>query len=298
MYYIKLDEDMSLITTVKEPIYRGDHLNRKITYLLPMKIGEIDPLASVVYLTFIRADGAPDIVMLDRQEDLYKGRFYQYTIPVTCKLSKYAGEVSTWMQIVAGPADDPIVSKSSVNIIQITESENLDDYVGDWRSDKVLTALYQFKKQTDDSITEANEGIEKNATDIAALQAVVTLKADNIVFDPEDSTIQLTADGEPIGDKIFINSSKGKLISSVTLTEDGELMVYFDDDSSVDVGKVRGEDGKVYVPHVDEHKVLTFTIEDKAGELPDPVDMNPNDEWSEMEPEGMETDYVWELMDH
>lgn len=59
-----------------------------------------------------------------------------------------------------------------------------------------------------------------------------------------------------------------------------------------------GADGKVYVPHIDEHKVLTFTIEDTAGEVPDAVDLNPNDEWSGIdESEAVVTDYVWDTIE-
>lgn len=51
-------------------------------------------------------------------------------------------------------------------------------------------------------------------------------------------------------------------------------------------------------PHIDEHHVLTFTVEQEVTELPGPVDLNPNDEWSSMEDEeeGIVTDYVWEQM--
>ena len=59
-----------------------------------------------------------------------------------------------------------------------------------------------------------------------------------------------------------------------------------------------GTSGKVYIPHIDEHKVLTFTVEDNPGILPDPVDLNPFDEWIEMdEMDGSDvTDYIWEPM--
>lgn len=42
MLYIKLDDDMDLTITVNEPIYRGDNLNQKITYLVPKLVNEID----------------------------------------------------------------------------------------------------------------------------------------------------------------------------------------------------------------------------------------------------------------
>lgn len=88
----------------------------------------------------------------------------------------------------------------------------------------------------------------------------------------------------------------GKSITSVSITDAGELEIKFSDGSTKVVGKVVGDDGKVYVPHIDEHKILTFTIEDEAGEIPDPVDLNPSDEWSGMEDESV-TDYIWEPME-
>lgn len=57
MIYIKLDESMNLVMTVNEPIYRGDNLNQKITYLIPLQVGEVDMLTATPYLSYIRADG-------------------------------------------------------------------------------------------------------------------------------------------------------------------------------------------------------------------------------------------------
>ncbi len=60
MIYIKLDNDMCLSVTNYEPIHRGDNLNRRIYFLIPLVIGDMDTLASAVYLSYIRADGTAD----------------------------------------------------------------------------------------------------------------------------------------------------------------------------------------------------------------------------------------------
>lgn len=78
--------------------------------------------------------------------------------------------------------------------------------------------------------------------------------------------------------------------------DDGHLHVVWSSGLDEDIGLVRGQDGKVYVPHLDEHKVLTFTIEAEPAKLPDPIDLNPNDEWSEINEDEAQTDYVWEDM--
>ena len=69
--YIKLDEQMQLTVTVREPLYRGDNLNRKLIYLAPMQIGEIDLASAALYLSYIRADGVADIVCLERGDEQY-----------------------------------------------------------------------------------------------------------------------------------------------------------------------------------------------------------------------------------
>lgn len=51
--------------------------------------------------------------------------------------------------------------------------------------------------------------------------------------------------------------------------------------------------GQVYVPHINEENKLSWTIEDKAGELPPVVDLTDNGEWGPVDGSG-ETDYKWE----
>lgn len=86
----------------------------------------------------------------------------------------------------------------------------------------------------------------------------------------------------------------GRGISNTEINEDGELVITYNDGTSQNVGKVVGSDGKVYVPHMDEHHIITWTIEDEAGEIPSPVDLNPNDEWSGIDDSEITSDYVWE----
>lgn len=57
-----------------------------------------------------------------------------------------------------------------------------------------------------------------------------------------------------------------------------------------------GKNGAVYVPHIDEHNVLSFTLEETPSKAPDPVDLNPNDEWGAIDGSEVATDYVWESM--
>lgn len=309
MLYIKLDESMNLVITKNEPIYRGDHMNQKITYLIPITVGDIDMLTATVYLSFIRADGTADIALLVREDEPYNERYYQYHLPVTSTLSRFPGEICTFLQIFSGSPRCPVVAKSGECMLRVMDSKNMDEYI----TDRNLRMVYEMQRYMEDKVEKVestlNERIDKTNKNVDA-------KADNIVFDEETSTIQLVSTvktvneetGEEetstilLGDPIFVRADTARGIINMEINADGDLIVTFDDETTQNLGHVIGRDGVVYVPHIDEHKVLTFTIETEPGEeLPPPVDMNPNDEWSDMGDEGMEspggkTTYVWEDM--
>lgn len=308
MLYIKLDESMNLVVTKNEPIYRGDHMNQKITYLIPIMVGDIDMLQATVYLSYIRADGTADIALLVREEEAYNERYFKYHLPITSNLSRYAGEICTFLQIFSGPPRHPIIAKSGECMLRVIDSKNMDEYI----TDRNLRLIYEMQRYMEDKVEKA----EKTLTErIDKTDEAVAAKADNIVFDEENSTIQLVStsilrDEEgnetgieqvPLGDPIFVRADTSRGITNMEINELGELVVMFDDETMQNLGVVVGRDGSVYVPHVDERKILTFTIEDEPATVPEPVDLNHSDDWSDIGEGGMDspggkTDYVWEDM--
>ena len=295
MLYIKLDEDMCLSITRNEPIYRGDIMNKQIIYLVPLKIGEIDMMTATLYLSYIRADGTADITLLKRLEEKYNERYLQYTIPITATLTRYAGEICTWLQVYAGPPHHPIIAKSSECMLQIIGSKNMDEYI----SDRNLSLIYAMQRHMEDKIEKAEKQLSER----------IDAKADNLIFDQETSTIQLVTttiefdeEGEevikqtPPGEPIFVRADKAAAIINAEINEDGDLIIFFEDETTTNLGKVVGNDGAVYVPHVDEHRILSFTVEERPGDVPPPVDLNPNDEWGSMGDRDTASNYVWEEM--
>jgi len=174
MFYIKLDENMDLVTTVREPLFRGDNLNRKLVYLIPLTVGDIDMLTAYVYLNYIRADGVADVAVLERMEEKYNESYYQYTFPVTCKLTKYPGEVCTWMQIYTGTPSNPSIQKTGECILQIQESKNIDDYLCDHQ----VTAIYQLQKQIEGGGSSGDTGDTPDWEDMDGTQTEDTSTPD------------------------------------------------------------------------------------------------------------------------
>lgn len=187
MLYIKLDESMNLVITKNEPIYRGDHMNQKITYLIPTVVGDIDMLAATVYLSFIRADGTADIALLTREDEPYNERYYQYHLPITSTLSRFPGEICILpCKFLPGAAQHPVVAKSGECMLRVIDSKNMDEYI----TDRNLRMVYEMQKYMEDKVdkveTSLNERIDKTQENVDA-------KADNIVFDAEKGTIQLVS---------------------------------------------------------------------------------------------------------
>lgn len=204
MIYIKLDENMGLGITVYEPIYRGENLSKKITYLIPTTVGEIDMLTAIPYLSYIRADGVADIVRLERQEEKYKEAYYQYVLPVSCRLSKFPGEICSWLQIYSGTPSNPTIAKSGECLLYVEDSKNMDDYICDHQ----LSAIYAMQKESDTT-----------QDTMESIRLEVEKKGDSMIYDKENKTIQLMSDGKPVGDPLDMSDM---------VNEDD--VIYFEDD--------------------------------------------------------------------
>ena len=148
MTYIVLTNENELMITKSDMIYRGDNLSKSVVFLLPSKIGDISTEEITVFLSYIRPDGTPDMVLLERDSVMYNDNYYQFVMPVTCKLSRYPGDVCMWLQFCSGDGYSPSIAKSGECTIRIHNSKNLDDCF----SDHQLTALYQIKKQLDNIV--------------------------------------------------------------------------------------------------------------------------------------------------
>ena len=157
---------------------------------------------------------------------------------------------------------------------------------------KISVENSNISYEDDESISMKyyNEIINKLSATIDELNDT---KADNIVVDKETNTIQLSANGMPIGDTVDLCSCG---IKSFDVDENDKITITLMDGRIIDLGTIIGASGAVFVPHVSEDKILTWT--NNGGlENPAPVDLNAFDEWIELG-DGGETpsQYTWGFM--
>lgn len=139
------------------------------------------------------------------------------------------------------------------------------------------------------SVKYYNEIINKLSATIDELNET---KADNIVLDKETNTIQLSANGNPIGDAVDYTTCG---IKSFDVDENDNITITLINGKVIDLGNIEGASGATFTPHISEDKILSWTC-DKDLPVPDPIDLNPFDEWSTLPEEGIETEYTWEFM--
>lgn len=149
----------------------------------------------------------------------------------------------------------------------------------------------------DDYVAEKEEEIDEKFTQIdIALETLNERKADNIIYDEEGQYVQLTANGEPIGDKVELSDVSANGIESCVVNEDGHLIVTLSNGRIIDAGYVGAEDGAIFTPHVSDDLILSWT-NNKGLDNPDPVDISPFNDWIEIEDDGeTSTQYTWEFI--
>lgn len=152
------------------------------------------------------------------------------------------------------------------------------------------------------SVTERpipfNDGDHDDNSEIVAeilskIEALHDSKADDIYYDEAGKYVQLVANGEPIGNRVELPDGNVCSIVECKINDDGHLVVTLSDGRVIDAGYVGKVDGVTFVPQISDDLILSWT---NNGGLknPDPVDLNPHDNWAEIDGVESSSDYLWE----
>lgn len=266
--YIKMNDDKSLVITVPTTIYRGEKNADLITFLVPGEYSGKNVADCAMLMRYVLPSGIGRSESLIFQPEMYKS-YLQYSTPVNTRFTDERGEIIVWL--TAFDHDDNVVLKSGEVIVTVQQSKDIGTYL------------------PPDDIDQ----IDKLAAKVSELESK---KVDGWIFDKSDSTIQLTSNGSPVDDKIYVCTDDTVAITNVSMSNEGELIITFEDGTTQNLGVISGSGGVVYVPHMSSRKELSWTIEEASGEVPPTVDLNPFDEWYPVDGNEAVTEYVWEPM--
>lgn len=285
MYTILVTDGNELIPTVRERIMQRSKLIDSFQILADPMYKGVDMSDFTVlleYLTPVGHEYKTEILVKD--DELYQDHL-RYTVPFDTNLTREAGDVEiqlTFIKVTLDADGQPVqqVRKTSDASITIVPIKAWSDVI----ADSALTAIDQRLIQVDAMISAMND----------MNQALYEAKADNIQYDPSTHCLQLTANGQPIGNKIQldISSLDAKVVTYVSIGEDGKLSVAYSDGSVENVGTVSCKGG-IYIPSVSQDGILTMTLSQDVGESSYSWDLNPDNDWSEIGGEEASTSYTW-----
>lgn len=195
MYTIIVCDDNSLYGSHKEKIMQREKLFNKLWFLVPPHYNGYDMSQCTVtlrYLLPISREFKTETLVLS--EEKYE-EYLKYVLPVDTNLTKEWGDIELNLTFTLLDADDngniiQRVRKTDNHILNITKIPNWDSIV----PDSALSALDQRILKQDAQI--------KALADLA--NTLDNSKVDNLVYDEANETLQLSAKGVTVGDKVSV----------------------------------------------------------------------------------------------
>lgn len=190
MYTILMDKHKQLVKTIETKLYQREKLTEKLQFLFPKFYNAIDLSEFTIILKFIDQQGISHAEILSPDDDLYKGKI-RCTMPIDSDLTKFSGDISIRITFEKIDVENQTQYVLHTGETTITISPLKDYYC--FVPDKSL----EFVDQLVGNLEAKIEATEKIA-DIYDKS-----KADNISYSNND--LQLTANGEKIGDSITLS---------------------------------------------------------------------------------------------
>lgn len=189
IFIIIMNPDKSLTITSKINIYRKENMVDKLKFLFPETYEDLNLAECTATLKYTDVNKVPHAEILQKDEELYKGRL-SYSLPVDSDLTKFPGDIN--LRVTFTKLDMDTQTQYTMHTGEVTISIlPLSDYYN-----FVPEESLEFVDQMVGTLQAKIEAIEKLA------ETYDKEKADNIVY--EDNKLQLTSNGEKIGDPATI----------------------------------------------------------------------------------------------
>lgn len=214
MYTIIVNDDDTLYGSNKERLMQRQKLVNDIVFIVdPIYRNTHDMTDASVLLEYVlpvsREYKTEFLVLSDER---YNGYFLQYKLPIDTNLSREPGEIElqltfAWTELDANGNGIQHVRKTSPTTIKVIPISAWADIV----PDDALSALDERLIKLDAQMRGLNEYAE----------FLESNKADSIIYDEVEDTLQLTSNGQGIGDKVSVKE----------MLKDGTPVVDLDSDS-------------------------------------------------------------------
>ena len=213
MYTILMNNDKSLIASVRTTIYQRENLVDKIQFLCPQKYDDVNLADYVAVLKYVDQGNELHFEVLAKDSELYKNRL-RYILPVDTKLTRFAGNVSVRILFVQDISYNSLLNpvlKTGDNIITITKDETI-IYSPDVAAS--VSVLQNRVTSNEKSIDELKSG-----------------KADNISYDNKSNQLSLKSGDIVLGTATLEDCEEG--IPIVDIGSGNEITPVPDEEDNV-----------------------------------------------------------------
>lgn len=198
MYTILVNNDNSLYGSHKERIVKGSKLVDDLVFIMEPIYNGIDMTSASVLMEYVLPISREyKTEYLTLSDERYNNCFLQYKLPFDSNLTKEAGSIEVKLTFAYADMD---ISGNIVQRIRKTSSTTIEivpiDAWSDLIPDSALSALDQRILKQDAQI--------RALTDLANVLDGSTNIVDNLVYDEKDDTLQLSANGVGVGDKVSV----------------------------------------------------------------------------------------------
>lgn len=197
MYTIVMRDNKMLETTVKTSIYQREKLVDKIQFLLPQTYGDLNIAECTAVLKYMDQLDVAHVEVLTMDDELYKNML-RFVLPLDTKITQYAGDIKIRITLTHVDLETGVQQVLHTGATTITV-KTMEDYFH-FNPDKSLEFIDQLVGKIDSRIQFMQESLEFFGEN----------KADDIirVDDDEGAKIQLTSDGNPIGNPVSIDQEE------------------------------------------------------------------------------------------
>lgn len=183
VYVIKMDTDKSLRATIKPKIYQYEKNADTLIFLLPMEYDEVNLANCTVTMNYVLPNGAGKAEELELELEPYREKWYEYRLKITTELTDLPGKIELWLNVTS-PEDDLLLETGTTEI-EVAKARDITQYLS----------------------PEERNRLNKMDERLSKLEKA---KADNMKYDAQQQTLQLTADGAPVGDMVTLNDKAGE----------------------------------------------------------------------------------------
>ena len=225
-YMILVNEDNSLYGSKKERIMQRSKLVDKLVFVVDPMYKGVDMTNATVMLEYVLPVSREyKSVILTLSDERYNDCFLQYKLPFDTDLTSQAGSVEVQLTFVYVEMDYngvgiQRVRKTSSTIIEIVPITAWSDIV----PDSALSGLDQRLIKLDAQMRGLNE----------YMNFVDGNRADGLVYNEKEETLQLTAKGVGIGNKVSVRNmiDEGTPVVELGYNDDLDQDVESGDDSN------------------------------------------------------------------